>query len=118
MKLKDIVKEIVKNKDQFNNLNESNSNSKLESIVKDIINEYLTEINEGTKVPKLRNLNPQELANNGKFLIGLAVDDLDEIGGFEFNENQKRVIKMWLAEYTSMLIQQLTNKIVPPTRLS
>ena len=45
MKLKDIIKEIAKNKDQFSKLNESKSNPKLEALVKDIINEFSKQIN-------------------------------------------------------------------------
>jgi hypothetical protein len=119
MKLKDIVKEIAKNKDQFSKLNESKSNLKLEALVKDIINEYLTEINEGTIQPNtFKKLPPQEFASTYKSLIKQSVEDLDKTFNFQFEEQQKNFIAMWLADYTSMLIQQLAKRDINPIALT
>jgi hypothetical protein len=119
MKLKDIVKEIAKNKDQFSKLNDSKSNLKLEALVKDIINEYLTEINEGTIQPNtFKKLPPQEFASTYKSLIKQSVEDLDKTFNFQFEEQQKNFIAMWLADYTSMLIQQLSKRDINPVALT
>jgi GTP cyclohydrolase I len=118
MKLKDIIKEIAKNKDQFSKLNESKSNPKLESIVKDIVNQYLAEINEGNQQPNFKKTDPRELAATYKYLIRQAVEDLEKNFNFKFEEQQKNFIAMWLADYTSMLIQQLSKRDINPVALT
>jgi len=109
MKLEEIVKGIVENKDYFNNLNESTSNPELENIVKNIVDQYFKDVNEG-KGGRLKYANPQELRTIARGYIKRAIDNLETYYDFKFDNRQKNLLTIWLEDYTAILIKELSSR--------
>ena len=112
MKLEEIVKGIVENKDHFNNLNESTSSPELENIVKNIVDQYFKDINE-VRGGKLKYANSQELSSIARGYVKEAIKDLETYYDFEFDDRQRNLLVMWLGSYTSLLINALSGKDIP-----
>ena len=108
IKLKDIVKEIADNKEEFLQLKEINSNPELKSIVQDIVKEYFDLLKEGRPL-KQQIFTPERV----KQRIEPAVNNLLASGFVEDDSTTKQVLLNWLTEYTIELINAITGYTLP-----
>jgi hypothetical protein len=107
MKLQDIVKEIVKNKKAFV-LKESIQQSELKPIVKDILHQYVKNINEVRRGSKYDS--HQQATNDIRSYISPAIQNLlkGPLYGSNLSKEQIKGAELWLADYTSLLLNQVS----------